>query len=91
MPDSCPYQNCPYNQDIAVIKYKLESIDQKIDSIADDLRDNELRVRALETHQARVNGMSGQSRWDFRNMMLIAMFILTLIGVVASFIKDVLT
>lgn len=84
----CQYVNCPYAADIVTIKVKLDLIDQKIDGIVYGIADGEKRMRFVETSQARTNGMAGQERWDFRAMMLVAMFVLTVLGLVASWIRD---
>jgi hypothetical protein len=86
--DQCIQANCPYAGDFGVIKTKLDAIDKKIDEIAVLGGTTNDRLRFLENSQARVNGMESQRKWDVKTIVMMAMFILSFLGVLMTVIKD---
>jgi hypothetical protein len=84
----CTESSCPYAGDFGVIKTKLDAIDKKIDEIAVLGGTTNDRLRFLENSQARVNGMESQRKWDVKTIVMMAMFILSFLGVLLTVVRD---
>lgn len=86
--DQCVQVNCPYAEEFGVIKTKLDAIDKKIDELAVLGGTTNDRLRFLENSQARSTGMESQRKWDVKTIVMMAMFILSFLGVLLTVVKD---
>ena len=88
--DQCRYDGCPYIGDFSVIKTKLEVMDDKLDGLVANGHAADERLRYLEVAMARIDGIRSQAKWDARTIIMMAMFVLSFLGVALTVIKDLM-
>jgi hypothetical protein len=78
---------CPYGPDIVTMSNNVIDIKDDIAEIKDNYKGFEKRIVELEKARAYSNGMSKQSQFDWKTVILLAMMLITLTGVVVNYLK----